>query len=105
MQNDGAEVQQAGTNVARPQAGKLPDGVWIQFATVADFEAQERKLYDTIADSEGNDQVVIFIKENKAIKVLPPNRNVCADSSLQSRLSAVFGAENIKFRLKAIEKT
>ncbi len=105
MQNDGAGVQQAGTNVARPQAGKLPDGVWIQFAAVADFEAQERKLYDTIADSEGNDQVVIFIKENKAIKVLPPNRNVCADSSLQSRLSAVFGAENIKFRLKAIEKT
>ena len=96
---------QSSDRVARPQAGKLPDGVWIQFATVADFEAQERKLYDTIADSEGNDQVVIFIKENKAIKVLPPNRNVCADSSLQSRLSAVFGAENIKFRLKAIEKT
>lgn len=95
---------QSGEMVPRPQAKKLPDGVWIQFATVADFEAQERKLYDTIADSEGNDQVIIFIKENKAIKVLPPNRNVCADSTLQSRLATVFGAENVKFRLKPIEK-
>lgn len=93
----------AGGNAARPQAKKLPDGVWIQFATVADFEASERKLYDTIADSEGNDQVVIFIKENKAIKILPPNRNVCANMELQMRLGEVFGAENVKFRIKPIE--
>ena len=96
-------MQSAG-NEARPQTKKLPDGVWIQFATVADFEASEKKLYDTIAESEGNDQVVIFIKENKAIKILPPNRNVCANTELQGRLEVVFGAENVKFRLKPIEK-
>ena len=101
--NNGAGTRATG-NEARPQANKLPDGVWIQFASVADFEASERKLYDTIADLEGDDQIVIFIKENKAIKVLPPNRNVCADAILQKRLSEVFGAENIKFRLKPIEK-
>lgn len=91
---------QAGTQ----PMNKLPDGVWIQFTTVAEFEASERKLYNTIADSEGNDQVVVFIKETRNFKVLPPNRNVCADEALLGRLSEVFGAENIKIRTKPIEK-
>lgn len=82
---------------------KLPDGVWIQFATVAAFEAAEKTLYEVTTDSEGEDALVVFIKETKGIKVLPPNRNVCANEELKKRLDAVFGAENVKFRLKPIE--
>jgi len=83
---------------------KLPDGVWVQFATVAAFEAAEKILYEVTADSEGEDALVVFIKETKGIKVLPPNRNVCANEELKGRLEAVFGAENVKFRIKPIEK-
>ena len=82
---------------------KLPDGVWVQFATVAAFEAAEKTLYEVTADSEGEDALVVFIKESKGIKVLPPNRNVSANEELKSRLEAVFGAENVKFRIKPIE--
>ncbi|MBP3351859.1 MAG: DNA polymerase III subunit alpha [Lachnospiraceae bacterium] len=84
---------------------KLPEGVWVQFATVAAFEAAEKTLYEVTADSEGEDALVVFIKEPKGIKVLPPNRNVCANEELKSRLEEVFGAENVKFRIKPIENS
>ena len=70
---------------------------------MAAFEAAEKTLYEVTAESEGEDSLVVFIKETKGIKVLPPNRNVCADLELKSRLEAVFGEENVKFRLKPIE--
>ena len=93
----------ASQQTAPQKITKLPDGVWVQFATMAAFEAVEKTLYEVTAESEGEDSLVVFIKETKAIKVLPPNRNVCADSELKARLEAVFGAENVKFRLKPIE--
>ncbi len=88
---------------APKQVNTLPEGIWIQFATKESFEQMEQKLYECIADSEGKDSVVIFIKEPKSIKVLPANRNVCANEALKQRLSAVFGQENVKLRIKAIE--
>jgi len=99
----GVGVASASQQTAPQKITKLPDGVWVQFATMAAFEAVEKTLYEVTAESEGEDSLVVFIKETKAIKVLPPNRNVCADSELKVRLEAVFGAENVKFRLKPIE--
>ena len=49
-----------------------------------------------LADSDGNDSVVIYIENQKMMKRLPPNRNVCADEELSGKLSERFGAENIK---------
>jgi len=104
--NNGAVNQsEASTGNAPQKLTKLPDGVWVQFATVAAFEASEKTLYEVTADSEGNDALVVFIKETKGIKVLPPNRNVCANEELKKRLDAVFGAENVKFRIKPIENS
>lgn len=104
--NNGAVNQsEASTGNVPQKLTKLPDGVWVQFATVAAFEASEKTLYEVTADSEGNDALVVFIKETKGIKVLPPNRNVCANEELKNRLDAVFGAENVKFRIKPIENS
>ena len=77
---------------------KLPNGVWIQFATAQEYQSKEQKLFQTIADSDGNDQVVVFIKETKNFKMLPSNWNVHWDETLQSKLNENFGAENIRFR-------
>lgn len=49
-----------------------------------------------MADSDGDDDVVIYLKDTKTMKVLPPNRRVRADGDLQRRLGDIFGAENIK---------
>ena len=77
---------------------KLPTGVWIQFATALDYQSTEQKLFQAIADSDGNDQVVVFIKETKNFKTLPANWNVHWDEELKMNLSEIFGAENIRFR-------
>ncbi|MDR2043188.1 MAG: DNA polymerase III subunit alpha [Clostridium sp.] len=78
---------------------ELPHGVWIQFPTKEDYEQSEQKLLTVTADSDGEDKVVIFIRDSKTIKVLPPNRNVKADPELARRLNEVFGETNVKFRL------
>ena len=87
-----------------PENNALPGGVWIQFATMEDFEAQQEKIYELTAQSEGSDSIVIYIREPKGIKVLPENRNVTADESLMQTLYGAFGKENVKFLTQPIEK-
>ncbi len=82
---------------------KMPAGVWIQFADAESYIVSEKKLLETIADSDGNDDVVIFLKSTKGIKILPPNLRVNADETLKSRLETVFGVGNVKYVTKPIE--
>ncbi len=86
-----------------PKMNKLPDGVWIQFENRFDYASGEKKLFEAIKDSEGTDQVVVFIKDTKAIKVLPQNWNVCANEDLICKLNLIFGKENVKILTKPIE--
>jgi len=92
-----------GTGNQSKQMSTLPEGVWIQFANKDVFKEMEQKLYDTIADSDGAAQVVVYIKEPKSIKILPPNLNVCANEELINSLNVVFGTENVKIITKPIE--
>ena len=87
--------------ISRPAGqtvSKLPTGVWIQFATAGEYQSMEQKLFSAIADSDGNDSVVVFIRETKGIKPLPANWNVHWDENLQKKLSEIFGAENVRFK-------
>ena len=74
---------------------EIPKKLWIKFATKEIYQAKEEKMYQLLADSEGKDQVVIYIENPKAMKNLPPNRNVCADTKLIEILSKEFGEENV----------
>ena len=90
---DGSQSAQS-----RPTARTLPSGVWIQFDSMDAYKAQEGELLDLISDSDGSDNVVIFLRDTKQIRLLPANRCVQADDALKAKLSAVFGEENVKFR-------
>ncbi|MBQ4537088.1 MAG: DNA polymerase III subunit alpha [Lachnospiraceae bacterium] len=78
---------------------KVPTGIWIQFADAESYQARQQELLSAIADSDGNDDVVIFIKNPKGIKVLPPNLRVKADEELRQKLAELFGEENIRIKL------
>ena len=86
----------AGNQPTAGQRGKMPAGLWIQFPNAESYFAREKELLDTIAASDGNDDVVIFLKSTRGIKVLPPNRRVHADEELIQRLQELFGGENVK---------
>lgn len=98
-QNAGA-ISRPATQVAN---GKMPDGVWIQFETQKDYDEKSQMLLDATADSDGTDDIVIYIKERKAIKVLPPNLRVQANEELKAKLSDIFGEDNVKFKIKTNE--
>ncbi|MDE7266638.1 MAG: DNA polymerase III subunit alpha [Lachnospiraceae bacterium] len=75
---------------------EIPRKVWIKFSNINSYVEKESALFDAIFDSDGKDNVIIYIEETRQKKTLPPNRNVQADSELLDRLRALFGEENVK---------
>ena len=67
------------------------------------YKAREQELLQAIADSDGNDDVVIYLRDIKNIKILPANLRVKADETLMEMLASQFGKENVKFITKPIE--
>ncbi len=94
---EGAGRDDVGQSGGRPQK-KVPSGIWIQFPDADNYFAREKELLTAIEDSDGNDDVVIFLRDSKAYKLLPPNRRVSADRALEQRLGGLFGGENVKIR-------
>ena len=76
---------------------EIPGKVWIKFPKMDAYVEKEQTLFDAIFDSDGIDQVVIYIEETRQKKILPPNRNIKADSGVLGRLRALFGEENVKY--------
>ncbi len=70
--------------------------LWIKFDTMADYEAAESELLKTLANSDGKDNVIIYIADEKKKKELPPGRNVNADNALLEQLRKMYGEDNIK---------
>ena len=70
--------------------------LWIKFPTKEAYAKTEKALLELLAQSDGNDGVVIYVENPKAKKALPPNRNVKADKELVSRLSELYGESNIR---------
>ncbi|MDE6891159.1 MAG: DNA polymerase III subunit alpha, partial [Lachnospiraceae bacterium] len=75
---------------------EIPRKLWIKFRTKEEYEKASDELLSLLADSDGNDSVVIYIEALKAMKKLSPARNVSADETLSRRLAAKYGDDNIK---------
>ena len=78
--------------------------LWIQFESKDEYNAKEMNLYADLAESDGNDQVVIYVKNPKAIKRLPANKNVKINDELLEKLYKTYGNSNVKVVEKSIEK-
>lgn len=87
----------------KPKTPKMPGGIWIQFPDVESYLAREKELLEAVANSDGNDDVVIYLKKTRQYKVLPSNRRVCADETLRGQLAVRFGEENVKIHRVPIE--
>ena len=74
----------------------VPNEIWIQFANRREYDASEEKLFESLSKSRGNDKVVIFLKEGRAIKRLNEKWNINGDISTLADLKAAFGEENVK---------
>lgn len=78
--------------------------LWIQFTDKTAYAKEEEVLYRMIRENEGNDEVVIYCKAERAIKRLPKNKNIQIEEVLLSRLTNYFGESDVKVVEKSIEK-
>lgn len=77
--------------------------LWLQFETVEAFEEREEELYERMKDSDGDEEVVIYISCVKAMKRLPASRNVVLNQELIERLEAFLGKNNVKVVEKSLQ--
>ena len=83
---------------------EIPKELWIQFPDKEAYLSGEKELLDILGGEEGNDRVVIYLRQEKAKKILPPGWNVRADRALTEKLMGIYGEKNIRVVEKTIEK-
>lgn len=97
-QPEGMRQAGRGQSSPAPAANKMPTGLWIRFEDAESYQSRREELLSAIADSDGNDNVVVFLGSTHEMKVLPPNLRVNAGEELQKKLRAIFGEKNIAIK-------
>ena len=77
--------------------------LWIQFPDKATFLDEEQIVYGYLADSDGDDEVMIYCAKERVVKRLPKNRNIGINEQILSRLMNHFGEKRVKVVEKPIE--
>ena len=82
---------------------KTKKELWIQFPDKADYLENEPILFGYLADSDGEDEVVIYCRAERAIKRLPKSRSIQIGPQILTRLMNHFGEKRVKVVEKTIE--
>ncbi len=75
---------------------EIPRELWVQFADKQEYQEKEKQLFDLLRHSEGQDEVVIYVRSERAVRRLGANWTVTADEAMIGKLSELFGSENVK---------
>ena len=74
----------------------MPREVWIQFDSREAYAEAETGLVDDLMESRGNSTVVIYLKDVKAMKKLPPAYQVRIEDSWLDKMREKYGNSNVK---------
>ncbi len=77
--------------------------LWIQFPNKTAYLEEESQLFDMLKESEGKDAVVIYCREERAVKRLPAGRNIRIEPAILGRLANYYGEACVKVVEKPIE--
>ena len=83
---------------------ELPKQLWLRFDTMEDYKKNESRLLETIRESDGGDEVIIYIADTKQMKKLGRNYSVNANNELMEQLLEFLDKENARIVEKNIEK-
>ena len=83
---------------------QVPKEVWIQTSNIGYFQEKQEMLYDVIRRHPGEQGIVIYSREEKAVKRLPSYENISGDAVSLGELRELFGEKNVKLVEKSIEK-
>ena len=74
----------------------MPRELWLQFESREEYAKAETGLVDDLMESRGNSTVVIYLKDVKAMKKLPPAYQVHIEASWLERMCKKYGSSNVK---------
>lgn len=74
----------------------IPREVWVQFADKEEYGKREQEFLADVQRSRGNDAVVVFLKDVKAMKKLPGAFHVQLTDFWLEEMRRKYGAANVK---------
>ena len=82
---------------------ETPKELWVKFSTKEDYMQKAQQLQNILTENKGNNEVVLYVANPKAIKRLGTLCTVNINAQLIEILSEIFGLENVKVVEKSIE--
>lgn len=82
----------------------VPTEIWIQVENIGCFQEKRDMLYNIIRRAPGDREIIIYSREEKAVKRLPSYENISGEAPVFEELQNLFGEKNIKLVEKSIEK-
>ena len=70
--------------------------VWIRFANIDEYSAKEQELFSLLSDSDGKDEVTVYLTDTKQVKKLGKGYTIKADKDMIEMLANAFGRENVQ---------
>ena len=115
LENDAKVLIKGRVSVNEGQAGKLicekinplhqaTKELWIQFPSKDEYLKNEQNLFEIIVNDDGDDEIVVFCKAEKAIKKLPKVNNIHINDHILEKFRQKFGTENVKVVQSILKK-
>ncbi len=76
--------------------------LWLQFATMEEYKAKEPRIMEMLHDSDGRDELIIYVTGIRAVKRFGPNMQIKVDEGLYARMQEFLGMENVRVVEKPI---
>ena len=82
----------------------LPRELWLQFADKEEYDKKKQQILDILRMEEGQDAVIIYLKKERAKKILPASWRVCANKPMRESLYPLLGENNVKVVEKGLKR-
>ncbi len=82
----------------------LPKELWLQFTDKDEYDKKQQQILDILRMEEGQDTVIIYLKKERAKKILPASWRVCANKPMKERLYPLLGENNVKVVEKGLKR-
>ncbi|MCR4956442.1 MAG: DNA polymerase III subunit alpha [Lachnospiraceae bacterium] len=76
--------------------------VWLKFPDKETYDEKCGELFEKIQNSDGNDEVVIYLAKEKATKKLPASKNIEANPETLNKLYGLLDKEDVKVIEKSL---
>ena len=76
--------------------------VWLKFEDKEEYDAKIDEIFRMLRDSDGNDQVGIFLAKEKAMKKLPPSKTIRYDETTEKLLKDFLGEDRVRLKRKDV---